>query len=200
MKRKVLISATAASAALVLAACGTTEPSPEEQAEQQGLDVPSWVFEPQVEDGIATSACVPSTGRFNADQSRSDMDARQQLAAGLSAQIESLSEDYQSTIDGEDGAVRQGGMFEEVSRQVVEQQIDGAFRVTADYVELPDEDGEPVTHFCSLMAVGQDSVNQIVEEVAERVEPEDEEAFTDAELRERFLSQEAMNRLDDALE
>ncbi|ABM61089.1 hypothetical protein [Halorhodospira halophila] len=198
--KKTFYTALLASSAVALAACGAMQPEPQEQAEEQGLDVPDWVMSPQVEDGLATSACVPSTGRFNTDQSRADMDARQQLAAGLSAQMQSLSEDYQSTIDGDDGAVQQGGMFEEVSRQVVEEQVRGSFRVTADYVDLPDGDGEDVTHFCSMMALGQDSVNQIVDQVAERVEPEEEDVFTDAELRERFLSQEALNRMDEALE
>ncbi|BAU56528.2 putative orphan protein [Halorhodospira halochloris] len=118
------------------------------------------------------------------------MQARQQLAAQMGIQIQSMAEQYERTIET-DGEITTGAHFEEVTRGVIEQELRGSVRIKGDYVTMPNGNSE----FCSMMAIGQSSVNAILDEVASAAGA-DKEVFTQGEMREQFMSQEALNRMD----
>jgi|AntRauTorcE11897_2_1112592.scaffolds.fasta_scaffold03743_4 hypothetical protein len=187
--KKNIFAASAIAVSIALVGCAG---APEQQAQPQEPSIPSWVITPEVQDGLAATGCVPASGRINSDSSRADLTARQQLATTMGAQIQSLTENYQRTIDTEEDGLSTGGNFEEVTRQIVDQEMVGSRRVRAEYVTI-----EGQRQFCSMVAIGQQSVTQMLQSVAEAAGAE-EEAFTTAEMREQFMSQKALNRLNEA--
>lgn len=174
----------------MLVGCGST---PEEGA-SGASSLPDWVTQPRAEDGLAATACVATADSFGLDQSRADLGARQQLAAQLGIQIESMAEQYERTIETEDG-INTGAHFEEVTRGIIDQELRGSHRIKGGYVRMPNGERE----FCSMIAVGQSSVNVILERVANAAGA-DKEVFTQGEMREQFMSQEALNSLEEQLE
>lgn len=162
--------------------------------------IPDWVNSPSVEDGLATASCVPSTGRFNIDRNQATTDARGQLAATMNAQIQAMAEDYMRTSDlGDDGEgepdQETGGQFESVTRQVVDEDLSGAGIIEQGYTEMGG-----TKQFCVLVSVGQRSINEALQRIAEASEINDPEVFSEAERRERYLSQDAIGRMEEQLE
>lgn len=190
MKQRVISVSLVGLLILLVSGCGST---PEEKSKQETASLPDWVTQPYAEDGLAATACVATAGSFSRDQSRADLQARQQLAAQMGTQIQSMAEQYQRTIETDD-EISTGAHFEQTTRGVVEQQLRGSNRIKGDYVTMPNGKRE----FCSMMAVGQASVNAILKEVANAAGA-DEEAFSTAEMREQFMSQKAFNRMDKQL-
>ncbi len=173
-------------AAVVLGGCSSAPSEPETTA--SGL--PNWIVTPSVDDGLAATGCVTASDTFRLDSNRADNAAREQLAATLGAQVESYVEDYQRAIETEEEGLTTGAVFEQITRTVVDEKLVGSRRVMADYVEMNGE-----RRFCSLVAVGQEDVTEMLRAVAEAAEIEPD-AFSNAEMREQFMSQEALNRLD----
>ena len=189
MMKRNFFAASAITVSLVLAGCAGTSKEP--QAQETAL--PSWIFTPEVQDGLAATSCVPASNRINSDSSRADLAARQQLATTMGHQIQSLTEDYQRTIDTDEDGLNIGGNFEEVTRQIVDQKMVGSRRVRADYVTIEDR-----RQFCSMIAIGQASITEMLASVAAAAGAE-EEVFTSSQMREQFMSQKALNRLNEAV-
>ncbi|WP_114417887.1 hypothetical protein [Marinospirillum perlucidum] len=185
--KKNIFAASALAATVALAGCASSP-------ENNEPSLPSWIFMPEVQDGLAATSCVPASGRINSDSSRADLAARQQLATTMGAQIQSLTENYQRTIDTQEDGLATGGNFEEVTRQIVDQEMVGSRRVKAEYVTI-----EGQRQFCSMVAVGQESVTQMLQSVADAAGAEPD-AFTTSQMREQFMSQRALNRLNEATE
>ncbi len=178
--------------AFLMAGCGST-PDKADRSESATSDLPDWVRNPQAEDGLATTTCVSPAGSFSRDQSRAHTRARQQLASQLSTQIESMAEQYQRTTETEEEGVDFGENFEQVTRSTVDEELRGSQAIRQEYVEMPQG-----KQFCTMMAMGQKNVNKILERASEAAGTE--EPFTQAEMREQFMSQEALNRMDKQLE
>lgn len=186
MKNLTLTSSLLA-AAIVTVGCSSTPSEP------QGSGIPSWTLTPQMEDGLAATGCTPATGNLSVESSRADLLARQQLAASLGTQIQSLTEDYQRQIATEEDGISTGGNFEQITRQIIDERLVGSQRVTADYVVLNGEN-----NFCSMVGVGSSTLDEILALSAQAADVPDE-VFTSSQMRERYMSQEALNRLDGAL-
>lgn len=184
--KKNIFAASALAVSVALVGCAS---SPEQQQE---ASIPSWIITPEVQDGLAATGCVPASGRINSDSSRADLAARQQLATTMGTQIQSLTENYQRTIDTAEDGIEVGGNFEEITRQIVDQEMVGSRRVRAEYITMEDQ-----RQFCSMVALGQESVTQMLQNVAEATGAEPE-AFTTSQMREQFMSQQALNRLNQA--
>ncbi|MBE0471741.1 MAG: hypothetical protein IBX55_19800 [Methyloprofundus sp.] len=189
MMKRNFFAVSAIAASLALTGCAGTSTAP--QAQESTL--PSWILSPEVQDGLAATSCVPASNRINSDTSRADLAARQQLATTMGAQIQSLTENYQRTIDTDEDGLSSGGNFEEVTRQIVDQKMVGSRRVRADYVTIEDR-----RQFCSMIAIGQASVTEMLASVAKAAGAE-EDVFTSSQMREQFMSQKALNRLNEAL-
>lgn len=190
MIRKIVAVMLCALPVAFVVGCGSTP----DADETDGSSLPDWVTQPHAEDGLAATACVATADSFGLDQSRADLQARQQLASQMGIQIQSMAEQYERTIEAE-GNITTGAHFEEVTRGLVDQELRGSNRIKGDYVVMPNGNRE----FCSMMAIGQSSVNSILEQVADAAGA-DRGAFTKAEMREQFMSQKAFNRMDRQLD
>ncbi|MFC3851287.1 hypothetical protein ACFOSD_06765 [Salinispirillum marinum] len=191
--RKPYLALSALAIAVLAVGCSNkqTEAQPEPMTRS---GVPTWVFTPEVADGRAATGCTPASANISLDSSRADMLARQQLAASMSAQVQALREDYQRRVEATTDGVNIGTSYEEAAREVVDQRLVGARRVTADYVDI-----NGARNFCSMVAVSEANVRAVVEEMAIVTEA-DPEVMTNAQAFEMFMSQNAMNRLNEALD
>ncbi len=190
MKTKWLLGGVLVGAVVMAGCSGKTQEQPAPAAPPLTSSLPAWIVTPQADDALAATGCVPASGRINSDSSRADLAARQQLAATLGAQIQSLTESYQRTVDTSEDGLSLGGNFEEVIRQVVDERLVGSRRVHADYVTI-----EGQRQFCSMVAVGESDVTQMLERVAEAAGVQGE-VLSRAQMREQYMSQDAFNRLD----
>ncbi|WP_416884819.1 hypothetical protein [Marinospirillum sp.] len=185
MKSKIF-AASALAASLVLVGCAGTP-------QQQQPNLPSWIMAPEAQDGLAATGCVTASGNMNVDGSRADLAARQQLATTMGAQIQSLTENYQRAIETPEDGLAIGGNFEEVTRQIVDERLVGSRRAQAGYYTINGQN-----QFCSMVVVGQQSVTDMLAAVAQAAGAEPE-VFTSSQMREQFMSQQALNRMDQQL-
>ena len=188
MNKSITLSVAVAAGVLV-AGCSST---PSEEPETAS-GVPTWVLTPSVDGGLAATGCTPASGNLSVESSRADMLARQQLASSLGVQVQALREDYQRQTQTEEDGIATGVNFEVAAREIVDERLVGSQRVRADYVMLNDEQ-----NFCSMVSVSQQTVGEILE-MSAAVAEADTEVFTSSQLREQYMSQEALNRLNDAL-
>jgi len=115
-----LLKTTLISAGLLtLAACGTV---PHETGALDGL--PKWVTSPEVEGGIAESACVSFSGTMNVDRSEAIHLASEQLAAQLERKTAFLAKSFQSKTKTTEG-LNVGTNFTQTGQQLVEQNLSG---------------------------------------------------------------------------
>lgn len=129
--------AVTGAALVALSACGSTPEPPDPQAKSAG-GIPLWVAAPNelVGDGaIATTECVLSTGAFNIDKGAALANARLSMAQEISTRVAGLAESHANRVQTPEGvAVAQS--FEQTSKQIANETLQGAKLKQLDYVTL----------------------------------------------------------------
>lgn len=184
----------AAIAAALLAGCAGKDS--ENNLQGKALDnapnassLPSWVLQPIHPNALTTTACVVATGDLGLDVERADLQATAELGSMIGIQIQSLQESYNRATNTGD-QIATGGNFESVVRGVVNEKLIAAHRVQGDYITVNNKQ-----HFCSQVALGDKAVNDLVDRVAS-ISQAELKGVSRAVSREQYLSQEALNRLD----
>lgn len=144
--------AVALASSLGMAGCAS---QPETQAQ---ADLPDWVLSPQLDDGLAETACVPASNNMSLDKKRAMANARSSLAMSLEARVQSMDKTYQRAVDTEDDAVR-GSTFESVSKQVTDMNIRGTRMVHSGYFTIGAAD-----QFCVMAGFGEESMRGVFED------------------------------------
>ena len=182
--RKWLIRGTMLAAATALmAGCGG----------KQGLDVPSWVLNPTVENGIAATDCVGWTGNMSIDRKQAIANARAAIAQQIQVKVQAMDKTYQrkTTADGE---TTTGSTFESVSKQITEQKLNGAMPRQVDMVMIEGE-----KNLCAMVAFDPQATkelfNSIVEAADAKLDPQSERA-----LYEEFKAEKAQGEMQKALQ
>ena len=120
MKKVILISASV----LMLAACNST-PQSQSTPLADNDSVPSWVFMPTSEKGLASSSCVAWGGNMSAARGQAIANAK----ADLALQIETRAKVMDKTMNTQTqqgSSVQNKSTFSQVSKQVAEQSLVGA--------------------------------------------------------------------------
>lgn len=158
----------------------------------KAMNLPDWVANPTIEDGIASSTCVQSSGHFNIDRKQAIAEARQGLAQQIQTRVEAMDETYSNSTLTEDGTTA-GGVFESVSRQVTNQNLSGAVPERVEMVNLGD-----TTQLCAMVAMRPDQTralfDQLVEQSGAKLDAQDERV-----LFQQFKAEQARDRLDSQL-
>lgn len=184
---------------LFLAGCAST---PDEQAQENGDNtgdqaeshggLPEWVAMPGVKDGIAATSCVGWSGQFDVDRRQALANARQALAQQIQVRVESMDETYARRTTGGDEDVT-SSVFESVSRQVTDQNLQGAIPQRVEPVTIADE-----KQLCAMIAMQPDKTRALFEQIVAasnaEVTARDKEV-----LYEEFKAEQARERLDEAL-
>jgi FlaG/FlaF family flagellin (archaellin) len=180
---KVIITAAVAS---LLSACGSTQKA---EAPTPSSNIPQWVLNPVVEDGIAAADCVKSSGNFSVDQKLAASNTRVALAQQISAKVQALEKNYQERIDSNEESTT-GTTFTSVAKVLTDQTLTGSRVVKSDIVSIQGKD-----HYCSLMTLSPTSTKELfdalITQSKRRVNPQDEKF-----LYQEFKAAQAQEELD----
>lgn len=181
---KVIITAAVAS---LLSACGSTQKA--EAPPAPSSNIPQWVLNPVVEDGIAAADCVKSSGNFSIDQKLAASNSRVALAQQISAKVQALEKNYQERIDSNEESTT-GTTFTSVAKVLTDQTLTGSRVVKSDIVSIQGKD-----HYCSLMTLSPTSTKELfdalITQSKRRVNPQDEKF-----LYQEFKAAQAQEELD----
>lgn len=147
------------SSVVFLAACSST---PVETTSVG--DIPSWILNPQVEDGIAVSECVLFSGNMSIDKQQAVANARTALAQRIETRVSAMDKSYRDKVEVASG-VESGSTFSSVSKQVTQQTLVGTNPIKTDITKIAGKD-----NLCVLVAVGQESTKGIFDALVEEAD------------------------------
>lgn len=108
-----------ASLALILVACGS---APVE--ESKTVNIPSWILNPTIENGLAATECVNFSGNMNIDKTQAVASARANLTKQINVKVKAMDKTYSRKTEAGDKLVT-SNVFETVSKQLAEQALVG---------------------------------------------------------------------------
>ncbi|RZM77018.1 hypothetical protein C3B51_16675 [Pseudoalteromonas rubra] len=168
MKIKPLI--TTMLVAGILTACSSTG---EKTASESKINIPDWVLNPAVENGIAAADCVKFSGNISIDQKMAVANARLALAQQIETRIEGLDKTFANRTDANEETTV-GATFSSVSKQLTKQTLNGSRVIKADVVEIGGKD-----YFCALTtlspALTKSLFKDLVKESKKQINPQDEQ-------------------------
>ena len=177
------------SAIVLLSACSSSEPIQETVVG----DIPSWILNPQVEDGIAVSECVLWSGNMSIDKQQAIANARASLAQRIETRVNGMDKTYRDKIEVA-SAAESGSTFSSVSKQITQQTLIGTSSLKTDIVKIEDKN-----NLCVLVGVGQESTKAIFENLVNASERPMNSGQKDL-LYQEFKAQRADLQLDKELE
>lgn len=181
MKKFAVISSTLLSTVL-LAACSSPPKKPESE-------LPQWVMNPTIEDGIAATDCVIWSGNFSTDKAQATALSRTSLAQQIETRVKALDKTYQEKIEVSSG-VQTGSTFSSVSKQLTNQALQGSRVIKVDFAEF---DGKK--QLCAMVALGASSTKELFDELlnkaGKKVQPDQEQV-----LYQEFKAHKAQQELE----
>ena len=168
MKLKPLIASVFV--ASMLSACSSTSDS---SASSSRVNVPDWVLNPIVENGIAAADCIKYSGNISIDQKMAVANSRLALAQQIETRIEGLDKTFSNRVDANE-ATTVGSTFSSVSKQLTKQTLRGSRVVKADIVDIGGKD-----YFCALTTLSPELTKtlfqDLVKETKLKIDPKDEQ-------------------------
>ncbi|KGJ99066.1 LPP20 family lipoprotein [Thalassotalea sp. ND16A] len=187
MKIKTMLFATVA--ASLLSACSSTE---KVKANELTSNLPEWVLNPTIDNGLAASECVRSSGNMSVDSKLVAANARLALSQQIETRISGLDKTYLNRIDSNEETTT-GSNFSSVSKQLTKQKLNGSRVVKSDIVKI-----SGVEHFCSLITLTPNATKELFAAILETskrsVNPTDEKF-----LYQEFKAQRAEQSLENEL-
>tara|TARA_Y100001960_G_C14702021_1_gene842174 strand:- start:82 stop:627 length:546 start_codon:yes stop_codon:yes gene_type:complete len=154
----------------MLSACSSTSDS---TASSSRVNVPDWVLNPVVENGIAAADCIKYSGNISIDQKMAVANARLALAQQIETRIEGLDKTFANRVDANDKTTV-GSTFSSVSKQLTKQTLRGSRVVKADIVDIAGKD-----YFCALTTLSPELTKtlfqDLVQETKLKIDPQDEQ-------------------------
>jgi hypothetical protein len=182
-KNKIILTAVIAG---LLSACGSTE-----KAEEPSLsaNIPSWVLNPVVEDGIAATDCVKFSGNMSVDKKMATANSRLALAQQIGIRVEGLDKTYSSRVDSNDDTTV-GTNFSSVSKQLTKQKLTGSRVIKSDIIKIAGKE-----QFCVLTTLSPTATKELFDDIIKQsqrsVNPQDEKF-----LYQEFKAHKAEQNLD----
>lgn len=176
-------------AIFLLGACSSSEPSQETAVGE----IPSWILNPQIEDGIAVSECVSWSGNMSIDKQQAMANARTSLAQRINTQVSAMDKVYQDKVEVASGG-ESGSTFSSVSKQVTEQTLVGTSPLKVDILKIEEKD-----NLCVLVGIGQQATKDIFESLVETAQRPMSTQQKDV-LYQEFKAQQAASELNDEIE
>ena len=173
----------------LLTACSNSNPSQETTVGS----IPSWILNPQVEDGIAVSECVLWSGNMSIDKQQAIANARTALAQRIETRISALDKTYRDKVEVASG-VESGSTFSSVSKQVTQQTLVGTTPIKTDIVNIAGKD-----NLCVLVAIGQQATKNVFDELISAAKRPLNAQQEDV-LYQEFKAQRAEQQLDQELD
>ena len=177
--------------AVFLAACASNDVQQPETSDSGAYDTrPDWVKLPTVEDGLASTQCVPNKGSSSIMQAKATALARAEIARQIEVKATALDKTYQRLTEASSGDSF-GSSFESVSKTVANQNLSGTRAVKAEFVR--GIDGQP--EYCVMVtmspALTKNLFDDLLKQSNNQVSARDE-----AILYEEFKAYKAHQELD----
>jgi len=176
--------------ATVISACNSTEKA---NTPTPSSNLPSWVLNPVVEDGIAATDCVKYSGHMSIDKKMATANSRLALAQQIDVRVEGLEKTYSNRVDSNDDTSA-GSSFSSVSKQLTKQKLNGSRVIKSDIVKILGKE-----HFCVLTTLSPAATTELFEAIIKQsqrtINPKDEKF-----LYQEFKAQKAEKNLDKAIE
>jgi len=169
----------------LLAACSSNSPTEETAVGS----IPSWILNPQIEDGIAVSECVLWSGNMSIDKQQAIANARTALAQRIETKVTALDTSYRDKVETADGVVS-GSTFSSVSKQVTAQTLVGTTPTKVDVVNIAGKD-----NLCVQVAIGQQATKSVFDELVNAAKLPMNAEQKDV-LYQEFKSDRAQQQLD----
>lgn len=156
-------------------------------------DIPSWILNPQIEDGIAVVECVLFSGNMSIDKQQAVANARTSLAQRIETRVSAMDKSYRDKVEVASG-VESGSTFSSVSKQVTQQTLVGTNPIKTDITKIAGKD-----NLCVLVAIGQQSTKDIFDGLVEKAQRPMTAKQEDV-LYAEFKAERADQQLDKELE
>ena len=169
----------------LLAACSSNSPTEETTVGS----IPSWILNPQIDDGIAVSECVLWSGNMSIDKQQAVANARTALAQRIETKVTALDTSYRDKVETAAGVVS-GSTFSSVSKQVTQQTLVGTNPIKTDIVNIAGKD-----NLCVLVAIGQQATKNVFDELVNAAKRPMNAEQKDV-LYQEFKSERAQQQLD----
>ncbi|RJE78097.1 hypothetical protein CWB96_18345 [Pseudoalteromonas citrea] len=145
-----------------LSACSATK---DNSAADSSVNIPEWVLNPVVENGIAAADCIKYSGNISIDQKMAVANARLALAQQIETRIEGLDKTFANRTDVNDES-SVGTTFSSVSKQLTKQTLNGSRIVKADVVEIGGKD-----YFCALTTLSPELTKTLFKDLIKETKP-----------------------------
>jgi len=155
-------------------------------------EIPQWVANPQVEEGMAVTECVPASDNYSVDRREATANARASLGQQIQTKVQAMEKTYQRTIRADDKTTT-GTTFESVSKQLTEQTLQGTFPSQKGYEMLNGR-----KHMCVMLTMGGSKMKNFFDKLMEKseadVSPQDED-FLYQEFKAKQAQEEMQKEL-----
>lgn len=176
-------------AIILLSACSSSTPTEDTAVGQ----IPTWILNPQVEDGIAVAECVLFSGNLSIDRQQAMANSRTSLAQRIETRVSAMDKVYRDKMEVASGG-ESGSTFSSISKQITQQTLVGTSPLKTDIVTIAEKD-----NLCVLVAIGQESTKAIFEQLVEAADRPINAQQKDL-LYQEFKAQRAEQQLDLELE
>lgn len=171
-------------ASMGLVACGTSD-----KKESIDQELPSWILNPVVENGISASDCTPWSGDMGADKAQVTALARAALVKQVKIRVKAMDKTYNRKIKTATGNTA-GGTFESVSKQVADESLQGSQVIKIDRVVI-----DNIKNLCAQVAIDpnvtKNLFNTLITSSGKNLDPQSESV-----LYEEFKSYKAQEELE----
>jgi hypothetical protein len=155
MKTRILISSVLVASAL--SACSSSDKGYE--SSELAENIPDWVLNPTIENGLAASDCTKFSGNMSVDSKVAVANARLALAQQISVQVQGLDKTYARRTDtNEETSV--GSNFSSVSKQITQQNLSGALVKKVDIVNILNAE-----HLCAQVTLAPSETEALFEKL-----------------------------------
>lgn len=144
--------------------------------------LPSWVLNPNVDEGLAAVDCVEFSGNVSVDAKLASSNARLALAQQISTKVESIDKTYDTRVSNGD-RTDINSRFTSVSKQITKQSISGSKILQSDIVNISGKD-----YFCSMAVLSEMKTAQLFNSLVEQADVA-LDSSTKAELKKVFTEQ-----------
>ncbi|TEW56725.1 hypothetical protein E2R68_01395 [Psychromonas sp. RZ22] len=173
---------------VLLSACSNNNPTQETAIGT----IPTWILNPQVEDGIAVSECVLWSGNMSIDKQQAMANARTSLAQRIETRVTAMDKTYRDKVESIAGT-QSGSTFTSISKQITEQTLVGTSPMKTDVVKIADKD-----NLCVLVGIGQESTKAIFDELVKAADRPMSPGQKDT-LYQEFKAKQPEQQMDDEL-
>lgn len=144
--------------------------------------IPSWVLNPNTDDGLAAVDCVEFSGNVSIDAKLASSNARLALAQQIGTKVEAIDETYDSRVSsGERTNIN--SRFSSISKQLTKQSLSGSKILQSDIVKISGKD-----YFCSMAVLSEGKTEQLFNSIVDKADLA-LDSSTEAKLKKEFKAQ-----------